>query len=64
MVYIGKTLPGGGNEELRRAVRGAVKATSAVLHDRKATPQDAALIAELSSSVHADAYTRNDAVEL
>ena len=52
-VYIGKTLPGGGNEELRRAVRGAVKATSAVLHDRNATPQDAALIAELvSSSVH------------
>ena len=34
-VYIGKTLPGRGNEALRRAVRGAVKATSAVLHDRK-----------------------------
>ena len=51
--YIGKTLPGGGNEALRRAVRGAVKATSAVLHDRRATPKDAALVAELvSASVH------------
>ncbi len=52
-VYIGKTLTGGGNEALRRAVRGVVKATSAVLHDRKATSKDAALIAELvSASVH------------
>ena len=51
--YIGKTLSGGGNEALRRAVRGVVKATSAVLHDRRATPKDAALIAELvSASVH------------
>ena len=51
--YIGKTLSGGGNEALRRSVRGVVKATSAVLHDRKATPRDAALVAELvSSSVH------------
>ena len=51
--YIGKTLSGGGNEALRRAVRGVVKATSAVLHDRRATPQDAALVAELvSASVH------------
>lgn len=47
--YIGHVLPGRGNEELRSAVRRAVKATSAVLHDRKATPQDAALIAELVS---------------
>ena len=52
-VYIGKTLPGGGNEALRRAVRGVVQATSAVLHDRRATPKDASLIAELvSTSVH------------
>ena len=52
-VYIGKTLPGGGNEALRRAVRGVVSATSAVLHDRSATPKDASLIAELvSTSVH------------
>ena len=51
--YIGKTLSGGANEALRRSVRGVVKATSAVLHDRKATPRDAALVAELvSSSVH------------
>ena len=51
--YIGKTLSGGGNEALRRAVRGVVKATSAVLHDRRATPKDAALVGELvSSSVH------------
>ena len=51
--YIGKTLFGGGNEALRRAVRGVVKATSAVLHDRRATSKDAALIAELvSASVH------------
>ena len=51
--YIGQTLSGGGNEALRRAVRGVVKATSAVLHDRRATPKDAALVAELvSSSVH------------
>ena len=51
--YIGKALAGGGNEALRRAVRGTVKATSAVLHDRGATPKDAALVAELvSSSVH------------
>ena len=51
--YIAKTLPGGGNEALRRAVRGVVQATSAVLHDRKATPKDAALAAELvSASVH------------
>ena len=46
-IYIGKILPGGGNEALRRAVRGAVKATSAVLHDRRATLKDAALVAEL-----------------
>ena len=51
--YIGKTLPGGGNEALRKAVRGVVKATSAVLHDRGATPKDAALVAELvTTSVH------------
>ena len=51
--YIGKTLPGSGNEALRGAVRKVVKATSAVLHDRNATPKDAALAAELvSSSVH------------
>ena len=51
--YIGKTLAGGGNEALRRAVRGVVKATSAVPHDRRATRKDAALIAELvSTSVH------------
>ena len=51
--YIDKTLSGRGNEALRRAVRGVVKATSAVLHDRRATPKDAALIAELvSASVH------------
>ena len=51
--YIGKTLSGGGNEALRRAVRGVVKATSAVLHDRRATPKDASLISELvSTSVH------------
>ena len=48
--YIGKTLPGGGNEALRKAVRGAVQATSAVLHDRRATPKDASLIAELVST--------------
>ena len=52
-VYLNKTLSGRGNEELRRAVRGVVKATSAVLHDRRATPKDAALVAELvSASVH------------
>lgn len=51
--YIGKTLVGGGNEALRGAVRGVVRATSAVLHDRNATPKDAALAAELvSASVH------------
>ncbi len=51
--YIRKTLPGGGNEALRKAVRGVVQATSAVLHDRRATSKDAALVAELvSSSVH------------
>ena len=51
--YIGKTLSGGGNEALRTAVRGVVKATSAVLHDRRATARDASLIAELvSTSVH------------
>ena len=51
--YIAKTLPGGGNEALRRAVRAVVQTTSAVLHDRKAAPKDAALVAELvSSSVH------------
>ena len=48
--YIGKTLPGRGNEALRGAVRRVVKATSAVLHDRNATAKDAALIAELVSS--------------
>ena len=45
--YIARTLPGGGNEALRKAVRGVVQATSAVLHDRNATPKDAALAAEL-----------------
>ena len=51
--YVVKTLPGGSNEALRRAVKAVVQATSAVLHDRKATQKDAALIAELvSSSVH------------
>ena len=51
--YIGRTLSGGGNEALRRAVRGVVQATSAVLHDRGATQKDAALVAELvSTSVH------------
>ena len=51
--YIGTRLSGGGNEALRRAVRGVVKATSAVLHDRSATAKDASLIAELvSTSVH------------
>lgn len=48
--YIGTTLSGGGNEALRRAVRGVVKATSAVLHDRRATAKDASLIAELVST--------------
>lgn len=48
--YIGKTLPGHGNEDLRRAVRAVAKATSAVLHDRNATPKDAALAAELVSA--------------
>lgn len=48
--YIGKALPGGGNEALRKAVRGVVQATSAVVHDRNATPMDAALVAELVSS--------------
>ena len=51
--YIGTTLSGGGNEALRGAVRGVVKATSAVLHDRRATAKDASLIAELvSTCVH------------
>lgn len=51
--YIGKTLPARGNEALRKAVRAVVQATSAVLHDRNATPKDAALAAELvSASVH------------
>ena len=51
--YISKTLSGRGNEALRKAVRGVVQATSAVVHDRNATPKDAALVAELvSSSVH------------
>ncbi len=48
--YIGKTLSGGGNEALRKAVREVVKATSAVLHDRRATAKDASLIAELVST--------------
>ena len=48
--YIGKRLSGGGNEALRRAVRGVVKATSAVLHDRSATAKDASLILELVST--------------
>ncbi len=48
--YIREALPGSGNEALRGAVRKSVKATSAVLHDRKATSQDASLIAELVSS--------------
>ena len=51
--YITNTLSGRGNEALRKAVRGVVQATSAVVHDRNATPKDAALVAELvSSSVH------------
>ena len=51
--YIGKTLPGRGNEALRKAVRAVVQATSAVVHDRNATPKDAALVAELvTASVH------------
>ena len=51
--YIGKTLPGRGNEALRGAVRKVVNATNAVQHDRNATSKDAALIAELvSASVH------------
>ena len=51
--YVVMTLPGGSNEALRKAVKAVVQATSAVLHDRKATQKDAALIAELvSSSVH------------
>ncbi len=45
--YIGNALPGGSNEDLRRAVRAVAKATSAVLHDRNATQKDAALVAEL-----------------
>ncbi len=48
--YIGTRLSGGGNEALRRAVRGVVNATSAVLHDRSATAKDASLIAELVST--------------
>ena len=51
--YIGKKLPGRGNEALRRAVRGVVQATSAVLHDRSATYKDALLAVELvSASIH------------
>ena len=51
--YVDKTLPGRNNKRLRTAVRGVVKATSALVHDRNATQKDAALIAELvSSSVH------------
>ena len=51
--YISRTLPGRGNEALRRAVRGVVQATSAVLHDRSATYKDALLAAELvSASIH------------
>ena len=51
--FVAKRLPGGGNQALRKATRGVVQATSAVLHDRGATEQDAALIAELvSSTVH------------
>ena len=45
--YVGKALPGRGNEALRKAVRGVVQATSAVLHDGNATVGDAALITEL-----------------
>ena len=45
--YIAKELPGRNNKALRGAVRGVVKATSAVLHDRNATQRDAALLAEL-----------------
>ena len=51
--YIGRSLPGRGNEALRQAVRGVVHATSAVLHDRSATPKDARLAVELvSASIH------------
>ena len=51
--YVSKNLPGRSNEALRKAIRGIVQATSAVVHDRSATKQDAALITELvSSSVH------------
>lgn len=45
--YIEKALLGRNNKALRGAVRGVVKATSAVLHDRNAAQQDAALLAEL-----------------
>ena len=51
--YISRTLPGRSNEALRRAVRGVVQATSAVLHDRSATYKDALLAVELvSASIH------------
>ncbi|MCY4365918.1 MAG: hypothetical protein OXE17_06830 [Chloroflexi bacterium] len=51
--YIGRTLPGSGHEALRRAVRGVVQATSAVLHVRSATYKDALLAVELvSATVH------------
>ena len=51
--YISRTLPGRGNEALRKAVRGVVQATSAVLHDRSATYKDALLAVELvSASIH------------
>lgn len=48
--YISKKLSERGNEALRKAVRGTVQATSAVVHDRNATPKDAAIVAELVSS--------------
>ncbi len=51
--YVRQALPGKNNEALRKAVRGVVQATSALVHDRSATRKDAALIAELvGSSVH------------
>ena len=46
--YVNATLPGGGNEALRKAVKSIVDATSAVVHDRSATLIDAALCAELT----------------
>ena len=51
--YIRRTLPGRGNEALRKAVRSIYQATNSVLHDRSATYKDALLAVELvSASVH------------